>query len=150
MTKYVVAAAGEIPPGERKIVEVGGRSVGVFNLNGEYFALRNRCPHQGGPVCVGRLSGFLESAGVGEYTYTRPGEIIRCPWHGWEYDVKTGQSWYDPVHPRVRPYPVAVEPGRALVEDPDAPATGLQKGPYVAETYPVSIDETYVVVEIPD
>jgi 3-phenylpropionate/trans-cinnamate dioxygenase ferredoxin subunit len=150
MAKYVVAVAGEIPPGGRKIVDVGDRSVGVFNLNGEFYALRNRCPHQGGPVCLGRLSGFLEAAGVGEYVYSRAGEILRCPWHGWEYDVKTGQSWYDPVHPRVRRYPVAVEPGRVLVEDPDAPAPGLVKGPFVAETYPVSIDESYVVVEIPE
>ncbi len=47
--KYVVASVDEIPPGGRKIVEVAGRSIGVFNVKGEYFALRNRCPHQGGP-----------------------------------------------------------------------------------------------------
>jgi len=150
MTKYIVAAVGEIPPGGRKIVDAGDGSVGIFNLNGEFFALRNRCPHQGGPVCLGRLAGFLQSSAPGEYIYSRPGEVLRCPWHGWEYDVKTGQSWYDPVHPRVRRYPVIVEPGSVLVEDPDAPAPGLQKGPYVAETYPVSVDERYVVVEIPE
>ncbi|HEV8638476.1 MAG TPA: Rieske 2Fe-2S domain-containing protein, partial [Chloroflexota bacterium] len=48
--KHVVAAVDEIPPGGRKIVEVAGRSIGVFNLGGEFFALRNRCPHQGGPL----------------------------------------------------------------------------------------------------
>jgi nitrite reductase/ring-hydroxylating ferredoxin subunit len=154
MARYVVATVGEIPPGDRKIVEVAGRSVGIFNLSGEYFALRNRCPHQGGPVCLGRLAGFLQADTPGEYRYSRQGEVLRCPWHGWEFDVRNGQSWYDPVRPRVRRYPVSVEPGVALAErpdeDPDAPAPGLQKGPYVAETYPVSIDQQYVVVEIPD
>ena len=60
--KYVVAAVDEIPPGGRKIVDVAGRSIGVFNLGGEYFALRNRCPHQGGPLCEGRVWGTWETA----------------------------------------------------------------------------------------
>ena len=153
MPRFVVAAAEEIPPGERKIVEVAGRSVGIFNLNGELFALRNRCPHQGGPVCEGRRAGFVTATVPGEYRYSRAGEILRCPWHGWEYDIRSGQSWYDPVKPRVGKFPVSIEPGAAIVEelaeDPDAPAPGLRKGPYVAETYPVSVEQRYVVVEIP-
>jgi 3-phenylpropionate/trans-cinnamate dioxygenase ferredoxin subunit len=150
MSKHIVATVGEIPIGERKIVDVANRSVGIFNIGGEFFALRNRCPHQGGPVCTGRLAGFLAPARVGEYVYSRPGEVLRCPWHGWEYDVRNGQSWYDPINPRIRRYEVAVESGAELGDDPDAPVPGLQKGPYVAETYPVSVDERYVVVEIPE
>jgi len=157
VAKYIVAAVGEIPAGGRKLVEVADRPVGIFNVRGEFFALRNRCPHQGGPVCEGRLAGFVTGSVPGEYRYSRPGEVLRCPWHGWEFDVRTGQSWYDPVRPRLRPYQVSVEPGAELVDvleptagDPDAPLPGLQKGPYVAETYPVSVDEQYVVVEIPE
>jgi nitrite reductase/ring-hydroxylating ferredoxin subunit len=150
LAKHIIAAVGEIPPGGRKIVDVGDRAVGIFNIGGEFFALRNRCPHQGGPVCTGRLAGFLESARPGDYNYSRRGEILRCPWHGWEFDVKNGQSWYDPIRPRVRRYSVSVEEGAELAEDLDAPAPGLQKGPYVAETYPVSVDERYVVVDIPE
>src|SRR6476469_1946476 len=110
MASHAVAGVGEIPPGGRKIVEIGGRSIGVFNVNGEYFALRNRCPHQGGPLCEGRLAGGVESPRPGEYEYVRDGEILRCPWHGWEFDLKTGQSWFDPAGTRVRTYPVSVEP----------------------------------------
>src|SRR5262245_39775127 len=62
MAKYVVATTAEIPPGGRKIVEVAGRSIGIFNAGGEFFALRNRCPHQGGPLCEGGLSGLLEAS----------------------------------------------------------------------------------------
>ena len=151
MPRYVVAMAGEIAPGDRKIVDVADRAVGIFNIDGEFFALRNRCPHQGGPVCTGRLAGFVDATRPGEYRYSRSGEILRCPWHGWEFDVKNGQSWYDPVRPRLRRYPVSVEPGTELIEDlVDASATGRQKGPYVAETYPVAVDERYVVIDIPE
>lgn len=155
MPKYVVATIDEIPPGGRKIVEIEDRSIGIFNLNGEFFALRNRCPHQGGPLCTGRLAGVLQGSVPGEYHYSRPGEILRCPWHGWEFHVRTGQSWFDPARVRTRRYQVRVESGAAIAqaadpgEDPDAPAPGLQKGPYVAETYPVSVDRQYVVVDVP-
>jgi nitrite reductase/ring-hydroxylating ferredoxin subunit len=176
MAKHVVGTVDEIPPGTRKIVEIAGRSIGVFNVNGEYFALLNRCPHQAGPLCKGNAHGFLRSGAVGEYDYSRPGEILRCPWHGWEFDIRTGQSWFDPRGVRVRRYDVSVEPGAALAPsagDPDAPSPppacpgttpadlsasaggqpdpemgGLAKGPYVAESYPVSVEQEYIVVEL--
>ena len=149
MAKHIVAAVSDIPPGTRTIVEVAGRSIGVFNIGGEFFALRNRCPHQGGPLCTGRQSGVLQAALPGEYEYSRPGEMLRCPWHGWEFDVRTGQSWFDPARTRVRRYDVSVTPGAALAEEVEAPAPGLEKGPYVAETYPVSVEQNYVVIEMP-
>jgi nitrite reductase/ring-hydroxylating ferredoxin subunit len=148
MPKYVVATVEEIPPGSRKIVEVAGRSIGVFNVNGEFFALRNRCPHQGGPLCEGRQWGALRAEVPGAYEYSRPGEILTCSWHGWEFDLRTGQSWCDPQRLRVRRYDVYVESGATIASDPAAPAPGMVKGPYVAETYPVSIDGQYVVVEV--
>ena len=163
MAKHVIGTVDEIPPGERKILDIAGRSIGVFNINGEFFALRNTCPHQGGPLCAGRVSGFLMARVPGEFTYTRRGEIVRCPWHGWEFDIKTGQSWFDPVQTRVRAYPVTVEtqPVETQVVEGDTPANGaetdplahLEKGPYVAETYEVSVEERaeqqVIVVEIP-
>ena len=165
MAKHVIGTVDEIPPGERKIVEIEGRSVGVFNIGGEFYALRNTCPHQSGPLCQGRLTGFLMARGPGEYSYTRRGEIIRCPWHGWEFDVKTGQSWFDPVQTRVRAYPVtveAVEPSGTVADEPvsedqvtgdegasSALCDGLEKGPYVAETYDVTVEKQFVVVEVP-
>lgn len=143
--KFVVATVDEILPGERKIVYVGGRSIGVFNVNGEFFALRNRCPHGGAPLCEGILSGFVQSRGRGDYTYARKGEIIRCPWHQWEFDVKTGQSWFDPVKTRVRTYEAKVEAGCSLAEHA---GTKMQEGPYVAETFSVSLEKDYIVLEI--
>ena len=144
MPKYVVATAGEIAPGERKIIQIGGRSIGVFNIDGEYFAIRNSCPHQGGPLCKGLVTGFLESSGPGNYNYTRHSEILRCPWHGWEFDIKTGQSWWSPAQRRVRRYEVHVESG----EDIEASSSERQKGPYVADTFPVTVEQKYVVIDM--
>lgn len=73
MASHPVARVDEIPPGERKIVEIAGRSIGVFNLGGEFFALRNRCPHQGGPLCVGQRLGAISATGPGDYVHDRPG-----------------------------------------------------------------------------
>ena len=148
MAKHAIATVGEIPVGERKIVTINGRSIGVFNVNGEYYALRNICPHQSGPLCEGIVSGFLKATIPGEFEYTRRGEIVRCPWHGWEFDIKTGQSWFDPVKTRVRTYPVSVE---AVSNEPEVidPETGLVAGPYMAESYAVSIEQQMVYVDVP-
>lgn len=139
MTRYVVARLGEIPPGGRKLVEVAGRSIGVFNLDGEFFALRNTCPHQGARLCEGVLGARLESRGPGDYQLGHAGELLRCPWHGWEFEVRTGQSWWSPGRVRVKTYPVTVETG---------PEAAWQKGPYVAETYPVEVDQARLVIEV--
>jgi nitrite reductase/ring-hydroxylating ferredoxin subunit len=137
----VVARADEIAPGERKLVTIGGRSIGVFNLGGEYYALRNRCPHQGGPLCEGFQFAPLLAAVPGEpYTRGDEGAIIRCPWHGWEFDLRTGTSWFDPQRTRVRSYRAKIVAGAEL--DPDE-ASALQ-----AETYPVRREGDYVVVEL--
>ncbi len=151
MPRYIVAEAGEIPSGGRKIVEVAGRSIGVFNVNGEYFALRNRCPHQGGPLCEGKTWGALTADRPGEFRYSRAGEIVACIWHGWEFDLRTGQSWCDPAKLRVRRYEVSLEADaepEPVAAGPDAPAPGMVKGPYTAETYPVSVEQRHIVVEI--
>lgn len=167
--QHVVAELGEIPPGSRKIVTVNGREIGIFNVKGTLYAIRNRCPHQGGPLCQGTIGGFVSSSAPGEYRYERAGEMIRCPWHQWEYDITTGQSWFDPARVRTRKYSVRVSAGAELVIDDDAQGAdvdaeisqgaeadaaaptgpaGLEPGPFVAETYPVSIDRDYVIVDL--
>lgn len=152
MTEHVVATVDEIPRGGRKIVEVAGRSIGVFNIDGEFFALRNKCPHQGGPLCRGSLSGLARAQTPDEIAYLRRGEILRCPWHQWEFDVKTGQSWVDPEKVRVKSYEARTESESTLLSEPDTSkelaAAGLAKGPYVAETYEVSVERQYIVLSI--
>ena len=137
MPRYVVAEVSEIPPGARKLVTVNDRPVVLFNLAGEFYGLNNKCPHEGGSLCHGAVTGFIDAAEPGKYTQSRHGELIRCPWHGWEFDIRTGQSWCDPERIKVRRYGVEVAKGGELVA-----------GPYVAETIAVSVEGAYVVVEL--
>ena len=109
MGRHVVARMSELPPGQRKIVEAEGRSIGVFNVHGRFYALRNSCPHQAAPLCRGAIKGMAMPGKPGEYSWAREGEILRCPWHGWEFDVTTGRSWHDPARTRVRAYETTVE-----------------------------------------
>ena len=137
MSKHVVATVADLPPGSRKLLTVRGRPIAVFNLDGAFYAMINRCPHQGAGLCEGEVSGLVTADGPGTYRIVRDGEIVRCPWHGWEFDIRTGQSYCDPKRFRARAYPVNVEPGSSVV-----------KGPYVAETLAVSVESDYVVVDL--
>jgi 3-phenylpropionate/trans-cinnamate dioxygenase ferredoxin subunit len=137
MARHVVAASSEIAPGDRKLVDVAGRAIVIFNLGGAFFALANRCPHQAGELHKGKLCGLVRSPEPGVYEYSREGEMIRCPWHSWEFDIRTGKSWCDPARIRTRRYDVKVEHGADLVE-----------GPYVAETFKVAIENDYLVIDV--
>ncbi len=108
LTRYVVALAAELPPGQRKIVTINRREIGVFNVQGEFYALRNLCPHRSGPLCSGRVRPLVVTAGVYQRGYEREGEILKCPWHQWEFDIKTGQALYDEKL-RVKTYRVLQE-----------------------------------------
>jgi 3-phenylpropionate/trans-cinnamate dioxygenase ferredoxin subunit len=131
MGRHVVGRISELPPGERKIVEVEGRSIGVFNVHGQFYALRNRCPHQAAPLCLGAIKGMPLPGKPGEYIWAREGEILRCPWHGWEFDITTGRSIFNPHRTRVKTYEVTVEPEDESVE-----------------TYAVSVEDGLIVLHV--
>ncbi|HXQ51591.1 MAG TPA: Rieske (2Fe-2S) protein [Stellaceae bacterium] len=135
--RHVVAKLGEIAPGTSKLVAVAGREVGIFNLDGAFYAILSKCPHEGASLCKGKIVRRVESDEPGRYRVVPGSEMIRCPWHGWQYDIRTGRSWCDPDNIALRQYAVEVESGERILA-----------GPYVAETYPVSVEESYLVVEI--
>lgn len=114
--KYVVAKASDIAPGEHKLVEAGGRSIGVYCIGGAFYALRNVCPHQGAELCKGLVKPYVGSDGPGSFVYEREGEIVRCPWHQWEFDIKTGCMVVDPAL-RTKSYEVTVEQFDVSVEE---------------------------------
>ena len=95
MSRHVVATVDEIAPGNSKLVTVKGREIGLFNVKGEFYALANRCPHAGGALCDGEIAGLRSPRGRAT-TVVRQGEFLRCPWHGWEFEIATGQSYCDP------------------------------------------------------
>jgi nitrite reductase/ring-hydroxylating ferredoxin subunit len=127
----------EFAPGDRRIIRIDGREIGVFRIDEDrFYAVRNRCPHQGGPLCLGRVTPRIVSERPGQYRLAEGAPLLACPWHGWHYDMATGQSSVG-GDPNARSYPVSVEPGGVLRE-----------GPYVAETFAIRVEEEYVVVEV--
>jgi nitrite reductase/ring-hydroxylating ferredoxin subunit len=120
MTEYAIADVDEISSGDRLVVQLQGKEIGVFNVNDEYYAYPNWCAHQGGPTCEGPITGTH----IAEYDrfsltldleWTKNGEIINCPWHGWEYDIKTGECLSN-RNIKLPSYPVTVRDGKILVE----------------------------------
>jgi 3-phenylpropionate/trans-cinnamate dioxygenase ferredoxin subunit len=112
--RHVVCAAAELPPGARRIVEVAGRSIGVFNVGGSFYALHNGCPHKGGELCAGRITGTVLATSGRDFVYGREGQILRCSRHGWEFEIATGRALADP-RVRARTYPVSVEAGQLVL-----------------------------------
>jgi nitrite reductase/ring-hydroxylating ferredoxin subunit len=135
--KHVVGRVDEFPEGRGRIVTVAMRSIGIFRMGDRFFALRNRCPHQGGPLCEGPVLPWIDAPAPGDVRVREGKWRVACPWHNWEYDLETGESWFDPKKSRVKAYPVTVERSMDLVA-----------GPYVAETYAVDVEGENVVVEL--
>jgi nitrite reductase (NADH) small subunit len=108
----VVATVDEVQPGRCKIVEVDGQSIGLYNLGDEYRAVLNVCPHAFAPICLGQIRGTTEPTSTpGEHRWHKEGEIVACPWHGWEFDLRTGETWVD--RRTLKFFPVEIE-GDAL------------------------------------
>jgi nitrite reductase/ring-hydroxylating ferredoxin subunit len=101
MADYVVARLDELPTGSRRIVRAGRLEIGVFNVDGQYYALPNVCAHQFGPLCEGVVTGTLvANAGTGwRPAWLHEGRILTCPWHALEYDITTGRSL---AYPRIK------------------------------------------------
>jgi nitrite reductase/ring-hydroxylating ferredoxin subunit len=111
MAIHYVAETDDITEGQSKIVNVEGRSIGIYRIDGEYYALHNRCPHEGAQLCKGPVCGTTLPSNVYEYEFGRKGELVRCPWHGWEFEIKTGKSVFD-EKVRTRSYKVQVDDGK--------------------------------------
>jgi len=116
--EHVLGPVDDFPPGTHRVVTVGRRGYGVFNIDGAFYALPNTCPHQAGPLCraestTGVLEVELNDDGTRSFTWAHEGEIVRCPWHGLEFHVPTGRCLASP-RLSVRAYEVVVD-GSSLV-----------------------------------
>lgn len=136
MSTMIVARVGEIPEGKCKRVTVRGQEVVVFHVNAEYFAMINRCPHEGAALSEGRLCNLVESEKPGLFKVSRNGELLRCPWHGWEFDIRTGRTLADPERAMVRSFRTEVVSAGALSDVPQ----GLG-------TYDISVEDDLVLLD---
>ena len=93
-----VADTADLKPGEGTVVEVAGKTLALFNVDGTFYALDNTCLHRGGPLGEGELEGA----------------VVTCPWHGWRWDVTSGANTNNPAV-KVACFPVKVEGSSVLV-----------------------------------
>jgi nitrite reductase/ring-hydroxylating ferredoxin subunit len=101
MSKFVkVATTGELSPGQAKRVDVDGKVIALFNLEGHYYSIDDACPHRGGPLSQGPVEG----------------EVVTCPWHGSKFNVTSGDVLTPPARNAVSSYRVRVSGSDVEVE----------------------------------
>src|SRR3954454_18454217 len=113
--EIVVGAVEELRREGCRVVDVAGRPVGIISVGEEFFAVSDRCPHMGASMCTGSLSGTLVPAAPHELVYGMEDRVIRCPWHGWEFDLESGRSLLEPKRVGLKTYRVSVEDGTVFV-----------------------------------
>jgi nitrite reductase/ring-hydroxylating ferredoxin subunit len=92
MPLVTIAQAGDIPEGTAKVIDAGGKQIALFNAGGKFYAIDNTCKHRGGPLGEGEIDGTT----------------VTCPWHGWEYDVTSGENLDDPSM-KLGCYPITID-----------------------------------------
>lgn len=150
--RFEICSTDELPPGERTIVELNGHSIGVFNVDGEYHALKNDCPHQRAPLCIGKVTGTTVSREPGDVEWKDDGHILRCPWHGWEFEIETGESVFNPHKVRARSFETTVEAtddDESTVNSTDDECScgaNIEGDKPPVDTYTVDVENEQVVV----
>ena len=112
--REVALPLADVPPGTSTTVRAFGTTVAIFNVEGELFAVSNHCPHHGGPLCQGRISGTALPSRPYEYRYGLEGRVLTCPWHGWEFDIESGRTIFD-SSVRVKTYEAWVEDDKIVL-----------------------------------
>jgi nitrite reductase/ring-hydroxylating ferredoxin subunit len=116
---YSAGKVEDYAEGMRRVIDCGDQEVGVFKIDGEFYAWFNRCAHVDGPVCQGRimrrvLEPLDDEKCVRELAYDEHELNIICPWHGWEYNIKTGRHPGNP-RGRLRKATLVIEDGEVYV-----------------------------------
>ena len=114
MHRLVVCPADELQEGQRQLIEVNGVEIGLIRAEGVCYAFRNSCPHQGVPMLYGSVVGTMLPSRPHEYVYGLHNEIIRCPLHGWEFNLKTGKAVFSP-DVSIKTYEVKEEAGSIVL-----------------------------------
>ena len=106
-----------IPDGTCQLVKLGFVELGIYNINGRYYALVNRCSHQGGPICEGRVSGMVDANHKTgwKFKWSNEGEVVYCPWHGLGFNILTGECISSKEH-KLKTHPLIIKKDKIIVE----------------------------------
>ncbi len=116
LSSVVVCSTEDLKPGQRKLVVVDGSEIAVVNVEGNLYAFRNRCPHQGVEMIYGSISGTTLPSEPGEYNYGCDNQIVSCPLHGWEFEMKTGKSLFSPDKVSIGTYEIQEVDGSIVLK----------------------------------
>lgn len=114
LTRLPVGRVEDFVSGRPIMVQHGRRAIGIYRVGEEFCAILDICPHQGIPICPGRVGGTYAPSAVGEFCPTMQGEVLACPWHGWQFHLLTGRSLHDPAC-RLKTFPTEVLDGTVYV-----------------------------------
>lgn len=106
-----VARTEELTPGKAKIVKVDNREIGIFREQNNYYAVLNVCPHFHAEICKGRITGTLIAEDPDTLRMRHDLLVLRCPWHHWEFDIKTGKAIIPSIKQKLKVYEVKEENG---------------------------------------
>ncbi|PIC63493.1 2Fe-2S ferredoxin [Sporosarcina sp. P13] len=112
--EIVVCKAEELPSGKRKIVTIKNMTIVVVNVEGKLRAFNNMCPHQGAPLEFGSISGIMEASDPQQYKYGCHDNYVKCPLHGWAFDIETGKSLFS-EKVKIKTFEVREEGGYILL-----------------------------------
>ena len=118
----------DFPLGECRVLQLGVNEVGVYRFENEVYAIRNWCPHRGAPVCLGQLRGTMLPAEPGQYVPGLEGLVLHCPWHQWEFDLRTGRTVFGTDRRRLITYRVVSEHNHLWIEVPERTMEAAEPG----------------------
>ena len=111
-TTFDAGPIADIPEDRFRILEIAGREVGLVRIGERVHAVRNICPHKTAPVCKGKITGTMLPSAPGEFVYSLEGEVLQCPWHGWQFSLETGEALFSGAPGRLRLYRTSIRAGR--------------------------------------
>lgn len=113
--KHYVGTVDELSESQPKIIEIDGISIGIIYNSGNYYAIRNTCPHKNGPICKGTVRGTMLPSDPQEYKYGMKEQVIACPWHGWEFDLETGKGLFGNDR-KLKKYSIEINDDKIYIE----------------------------------
>jgi nitrite reductase (NADH) small subunit len=111
LTEHFVARLADLPLNKIHRIEIESRVIGIIRTDQGVFAIGNKCPHQGGPMCSGHITGTMLASDADEYVYGHDGMVVQCPWHAYEFRIDTGKSVGGVINGRVPVFYTAVRDG---------------------------------------
>lgn len=116
MALHLVTTVEVLEEAKPSVHTVEGRSIGIIKSKGEIYAVRNICPHKRAPVCQGQLRGTMLPSAPNTFVFGMENQVLRCPWHGWEFNLTTGETICDGLSKKLTFFPVTIKDGAVYVE----------------------------------